>query len=70
MSVIIEARLWWLSRLSAAVVALCVLIHMSLIIWVMHRGISAADTLQRAHAHRQWLVFYSLFLLCISVHAA
>jgi len=70
MSLTTEERLWRLSRLSAAGLALCVMLHMTLIIAIMHRGVSAADILHRAHTHPEWLLFYSLFLLCISLHAA
>ena len=42
-----QVRLWAAQRLSAAVLALCVLVHLATLIYAVRGGLSAAEILGR-----------------------
>lgn len=69
MSVRAETRLWMAQRASAAVLALCVVIHLITIIYAVRGGLSAAEILARTRGSPAWLGFYLLFVAAVSVHA-
>jgi fumarate reductase subunit C len=60
--------LWLAQRASAAVLALCVLVHLATIIYAVQGGLSAAEILARTRGNVVWLGFYSLFVLAVTVH--
>ena len=64
-----EAGLWIAQRASAAVLALCVLVHIVVMIYAVRGGLSAAEILGRTRGNAGWTVFYSLFVLAVAVHA-
>jgi fumarate reductase subunit C len=64
-----EARLWIAQRASAAVLALCVVVHLAVIVYAMRGGLSAAEILGRTRGSVPWLVFYGVFVLAAAVHA-
>jgi fumarate reductase subunit C len=64
-----ESWLWIAQRASAAVLALCVVVHLATIIYAVQGGLSAAEILGRTRGNTAWLGFYSLFVLAVSVHA-
>jgi fumarate reductase subunit C len=64
-----ETRLWILQRASAAVLALCVLVHLATIVYAVQGGLTAAEILGRTRGNWGWLAFYSIFVLAASVHA-
>ena len=64
-----QALLWLGQRASAAVLALCVLVHLCTIVYAVRGGLSAAEILARTKGSLAWLVFYSLFVLAVAVHA-
>ena len=64
-----ETRLWILQRASAAVLAVCVLIHLATIIYAVQGGLTAAEILARTRGNGAWFAFYSVFVLAVSVHA-
>jgi fumarate reductase subunit C len=64
-----ETLLWAAQRASAAVLALCVAVHLAVIIHAVRGGLSAAEILGRTQGNRAWLAFYSLFVLAAAVHA-
>jgi fumarate reductase subunit C len=64
-----ETRLWIAQRASAAVLALCVVVHLIVIIYAMRGGLSAAEILGRTRGSWGWLGFYSVFVLAAAVHA-
>ncbi len=64
-----EIRLWVAQRASAAVLALCVAVHLALIIYAVHAGLSAPAILGRTHGSVTWLGFYLLFVTAAAVHA-
>jgi fumarate reductase subunit C len=68
-SVRAETRLWIAQRASAAVLALCVVVHLVVIVYAVRGGLSAAEILERTRGNAGWLVFYSAFVLAAAVHA-
>ena len=64
-----ETLLWIAQRASAAVLALCVIVHLITVVYAARGGLSAAEILARTRGSAGWLVFYSLFVLAVSVHA-
>jgi fumarate reductase subunit C len=64
-----EALLWAAQRASAAVLALCVAVHLATMIYAVQGGLSAAEILARTRGHLGWATFYVLFSLAVAVHA-
>jgi fumarate reductase subunit C len=64
-----ETLLWIVQRASAAVLALCVLVHLATMIYAVQGGLTAAEILGRTRGSFGWLAFYSLFVLAAAVHA-
>ena len=64
------ARLWIAQRVSAAVLALCVVVHLATIIYAVRGGLTAAAILSRTHGNLAWATFYSVFVLAAAIHAA
>jgi fumarate reductase subunit C len=64
-----EAQLWIAQRASAAVLALCVLVHLATMIYAVQGGLSAAEILGRTRGNFGWLAFYLVFVVAVSVHA-
>lgn len=69
MSHTLETRLWLAQRASAAVLALCVAVHLATMILAVRGGLSAADILGRTHGSVGWSAFYALFVVAVSIHA-
>ena len=65
----IQATLWVAQRASAAVLAVCVAVHLAMIIYAVQGGLSAAEILARTRGSAGWLAFYSVFVLAVTVHA-
>jgi fumarate reductase subunit C len=64
-----ETILWLAQRASAAVLALCVVVHLFTIVYAVQGGLSAAEILARTRGSVGWFVFYSLFVLAVTIHA-
>ncbi len=69
MSVRAQTFLWMAQRASAAVLALCVTVHLATMIYAIRGGLSAAEILSRTKGNAGWFAFYSLFVLAVTVHA-
>lgn len=69
MSVRSEALLWLASRASAAVLALCVVVHLVTMIVAVRGGLTAADVLGRTRGSAAWAMFYGVFVIAVAVHA-
>ena len=61
--------LWVAQRASAAVLALCVTVHLATMVYAIRGGLSAAEILSRTKGNAGWLVFYTVFVLAVTVHA-
>jgi fumarate reductase subunit C len=64
-----ETLLWVAQRASAAVLALCVTVHLATMIYAVRGGLTGAEILARTHGSVAWAAFYTLFVLAVSVHA-
>jgi fumarate reductase subunit C len=63
-----ETWLWVAQRASAAVLALCVIVHLITIIYATRGGLSGAEILARTRGNGAWLTFYVVFVLAVAVH--
>jgi len=64
-----ETRLWLAQRASAAVLALCVIVHLATMVYAVRGGLSAAEILSRTRGSSAWLAFYLLFVAAVVIHA-
>lgn len=64
-----ETLLWAAQRLTAVVLAFCVLVHLVTIIYAVRGGLSAADILSRTRGSFLWGAFYGTFVIAVSIHA-
>jgi fumarate reductase subunit C len=65
----VTAVLFLAQRLSAAVLALAVTVHLATIIYAARSGMTAADILVRTRGNVAFLILYAVFVLAIAVHA-
>jgi len=61
--------LWIAQRASAAVLALCVTVHLVTIIYAVRGGLTAAEIFARTRGNGGWLAFYTVFVIAVAVHA-
>lgn len=65
---IAQARRWYVQRLSAMVLALCVLVHLAGMVYAVRGGLSAAEILARTQGSVGWALFYGVFVLASALH--
>ena len=63
-------RLYVWQRLTAAVMAPLVLVHIAVIFYASRKGLSAADILGRTRGSLMWASFYGAFVAAVALHAA
>jgi fumarate reductase subunit C len=63
-----EARRWYWQRISAMVLALCVLVHLGIIVYAARSGITAAHILARTRGSWGFGLFYATFVVACAVH--
>lgn len=64
-----EALLWLLQRVSAALLAVFVLLHLATMVYAVRSGLSATAVLGRTSGSLAWAALYSTFVLTVAVHA-
>ena len=64
-----QVMLWAAQRASAAILALCVLVHLVTIVYAVRNGLTAAEILGRTSGSVFWAAFYALFVAAVAVHA-
>lgn len=64
-----ETLLWLAQRASAAVLAVCVVVHLGTIIVAVRGGLTAAEILGRVRGSAAWEIFYWIFVLAVAIHA-
>lgn len=69
LSVRAQVMLWAAQRASAAVLAICVIVHLATLIYAVRSGLSAAEILGRTQGNAAWAAFYALFVAAVAVHA-
>lgn len=63
-------RLYMAQRISALIMAPLVLMHIGVMIYAIQGGLSAAEILGRTQGSAFWFLFYGIFVIALSVHAA
>ena len=63
-----QAKRWYWQRISAMVLALCVLVHLAVMIYAVRGGLSAAEILGRTQGNWGFAVFYAVFVIACAVH--
>ena len=67
----IRAAAWRfvLQRASAAVLALCVVVHLATIIYAVRHGLTSDAIVARVRANPAWPAFYMVFVIAAAIHA-
>jgi len=63
-----QAALWVAQRASAAVLAICVVVHLFTVSCAVRGGLSGAEILERTRGNAGWFAFYSIFVLAVTIH--
>lgn len=58
-----------LQRASAAVLAVCVVVHLATIVYAVRHGLTSQAILARMHANAAWPTFYAVFVVVVAIHA-
>jgi len=58
-----------LQRGSAAVLALCVVVHLAGIVYAVRHGLTSEAIVARMHASAMWPTFYAIFVVAVAIHA-
>jgi fumarate reductase subunit C len=66
----VNVRLYILQRATAAIMAPLVLLHIAVIFYANHKGLSAADILSRTRGSVAWALFYGVFVAAVATHAS
>ena len=69
MNIRAQVLLWTAQRASAAVLAVCVVVHLVTVIYAVRNGLSAAEILGRTRGSYAWAGFYAVFVAAVAVHA-
>ncbi len=64
-----QVLLWGAQRISAMLLAVCVIVHLITIIYAVRNGLSASEILGRTRGSVAWGGFYALFVMAVAVHA-
>lgn len=62
--------LYMAQRLSAMVMAPLVLTHLAVMVYAIRGGLSTAEILSRTQGSVIWFLFYGVFVVAVSIHAA
>ena len=68
MSARAQARLWMAQRVTAMVLAFCVVVHLVTIVFAVRGGLTAAEILSRTHGSLTWGAFYAVFVIAVAIH--
>ncbi len=63
------ARRWWWQRASAVVLALCVVVHLGVVIYAVRGGLTAGEIRGRLHENWAFGAFYVVFVGACAIHA-
>ena len=64
-----EVRLYLAQRITAAIMAPLVLLHLGVMIYAIQGGLSAEEILSRTRGSLFWGAIYGLFVAAVAVHA-
>jgi fumarate reductase subunit C len=63
-----QARRWYWQRISAMVLAVCVVLHLAGMVWAVRGGLTADEILARTQGNALFAAFYTVFVLACAVH--
>jgi fumarate reductase subunit C len=63
-----QAKRWYWQRISAMVLALCVLVHLGVLMYAVRGGLSAGEILGRTQGNWAFAAFYAVFVVACAVH--
>jgi fumarate reductase subunit C len=66
----VNVRLYVWQRLTAAIMAPLVLVHLAVVFYATRHGLSASDVLARTRGSVAWALFYGAFVCAAAVHAS
>lgn len=66
----LDVRLYMAQRLSALVMAPFVIVHIAVMVYAIQGGLTAAEILGRTQGSVFWFLFYGMFVVAVSIHAA
>ncbi len=66
----LDMRLYMLQRITALIMAPLTLGHIAVMIYAVQDGLSAAEILGRTQGSLAWFLFYGIFVVAVSLHAA
>ena len=66
----LNLHLYMLQRITALIMAPLVVGHIAVMIYAIQGGLSAAEILGRTQGSIGWALFYGLFVVAVSIHAA
>ncbi|MEQ8194737.1 MAG: succinate dehydrogenase [Rhodospirillales bacterium] len=69
MSARFETLVWFAQRITAAILAVAVTVHLITIAYAMDGGLSAREILDRIQGNGAWLAFYVTFVVAVAIHA-
>lgn len=69
MSAATQAKLWYLQRISAMLLALFVVVHLVTLVYAVRGGLTGAEILGRTRGSWMAALFYGGFVLTAAVHA-
>jgi fumarate reductase subunit C len=64
-----KVLLWGAQRISAMVLAVCVIVHLATMIYAVRSGLSGPEILGRTQGNAAWFAFYAVFVAAVAVHA-
>jgi fumarate reductase subunit C len=64
-----NSKLFIAQRLTAFVLALAVAVHLATILYAVRGGLSAGEILARTHGNIAFMLFYSIFVIAVAIHA-
>jgi fumarate reductase subunit C len=63
-----QARAWYLQRISAMVLTIFVVIHLVIMMFAIHGGLTASEILDRTRSSPLVGLFYALFVIACAIH--
>ncbi|MFM7345380.1 MAG: succinate dehydrogenase [Tagaea sp.] len=64
-----EAILFVAQRASAAVLGVCVLVHLATIVYAVRGGLTGAEIMARTQGSLGLALFYGVFVVAVAIHA-
>ena len=64
----LDAKLWYWQRISAMVLAVCVIVHLGVIVYATRGGLTATELLGRTRGNGLFAAFYVTFVTACAIH--